>query len=295
MTGFPPTRAGLPAGLRPGGRFAQWQPTRPRYVVVDVDGTLIGSDGRATAVVEESAKACVDAGIAVGLATGRMPRACRPLAQQLGLIGPHVVHNGAELWADGRAVRTWPLPPAHTEALLEVCARHDLYAELYVDDGYWVTDLRPEARPHWDLLGAEPFGLLDDADVDRSDIIKATVLLFPADDVDAVIGELTAADLTCGPAHAPLLPHVTFINVTDEQVDKGVAVAAAAEHLGCGLSDVVAVGDGLNDLSMLAVAGTAVAMGQAADQVIAAAHLVVPEVDADGVAHALDAVVSWLA
>jgi hydroxymethylpyrimidine pyrophosphatase-like HAD family hydrolase len=54
-----------------------------------------------------------------------------------------------------------------------------------------------------------------------------------------------------------------------------------------------AIGDEVNDLSMLAVAGSAIAMGQAAASIQEAAHLVVPEVDAHGVAVALDALVAW--
>jgi Cof subfamily protein (haloacid dehalogenase superfamily) len=293
MLVYPPTGVALPTDLRPGGRAADWRPSRPRYVVLDVDGTLLGLTGVATPAVEAAVAACRADGLPVGLATGRMPSACRALAGQLGLSGPHVVHNGAEVRADGASVRRWPLDRAQVDALLAVCAAHDLYAEVYVGDGYWVTDRRDRARPHWDLLSEGPSGLIADCDLDA--VLKATLLLFDDDDLDGVLDDLAAADLACGPAHAPAIPQVTFVNVTAPGADKGAALAAAAAHVGCGLDEVVAVGDGLNDLSMLAVAGTAIAMGQASSEVIAAAHLVVPEVDADGVDHALRAALGWRA
>jgi Cof subfamily protein (haloacid dehalogenase superfamily) len=293
MTTFPPAQASLPTNLRPGGRFADWRPAPPRYVVVDVDGTLVGTDGRATAAVEQAVRICHGEGLHVGLATGRMPHACGALSQQLGLSGPHVVHNGAQLWAPEAVLRSWPLPDAQVERLIEVCTTHDLYAELYIGDGYWVTDDRPAARRHWSLLCAEPDGMVTDRDLQRDEVIKATVLLFPQDDPDLVLSELTLAGLTAGPAHAPALPEVTFVNVTDAGADKGVAVTAAAMHLGHEMAQVMAVGDGLNDVSMLMVAGTAIAMGQAPDAVKDVAHLVVPEFDADGVVHALEAAVAW--
>jgi Cof subfamily protein (haloacid dehalogenase superfamily) len=288
---FPPTLDALPAGLLPGGRFGDWSPRRPRYVVVDVDGTLVGVDGRATAVVEDAVATCRSAGLPVGLATGRMPRGCDAIAEQVGVSGPHVVHNGAEVRNAGGPVRRWPLARAQVDALLAVAARHDLYVELYVDDDYWVTDRRDAARPHWELLGVTPRGLV--TEIDRGRVLKATVLVFPGADEAGIAAALKAADLAPGPAHAPAFPGVLFLNVTASGADKGTALGAAARHLGCRLAEVVAVGDGLNDLSMLAVAGTAVAMGQAAPEVRAAAHLVVPDQDADGVAHALHAALSW--
>lgn len=291
MQPFPPTLDALPTGLLPGGRFAEWRPRPPRFAVVDVDGTLVGVDGRATARVEDAVAACRADGLPVGLATGRMPEACQALADQVGLTGPHVVHNGAELRADGASLRRWPLARAQVDAILDVCRRHDLYAELYVGEGFWVTDRREAAQPHWDLLGAGPQGPVEE--VDRDSVLKSTLLVFPGDDEAAVLADLVAGGLTPGPAHAPAVPGVLFVNVTAAGADKGGALAAAAAHLGCALDEVVAIGDGLNDLSMLAVAGTAVAMGQAGQEVRDAAHLIVPDQDADGVAHALHAALSW--
>jgi Cof subfamily protein (haloacid dehalogenase superfamily) len=291
VTTFPPSAAALPTGVTPGGRFGEWRPAVPGYVVVDVDGTLLGLTGEATPVVVEAVEACRAAGLPVGLATGRMPAACAALAEQAGLSGPHVVHNGAEVRADGVPVHTWPLSADRVATLLEVCRRHDLYAELYVGDGYLVTDQRMVAAPHWALLGSLPDGVVGDEP--PPEVLKATVLAFPGDDVEGVLADLRAAGLTPGPAQAPAVPDVTFVNVTAEGADKGRAVAAAAAHLGCTLAEVVAVGDGLNDLSMLAVAGTAIAMGQSGAVVREAAHIVVPELDDDGVAHALRAAVGW--
>jgi Cof subfamily protein (haloacid dehalogenase superfamily) len=292
MLRYPPTGAALPTDLRPGGRFDEWSPQRPAYVVLDVDGTLLGLTGSATTAVVDAARVGRQAGLHLGLATGRMPRACTALAAEVGLTGPHVVHNGAEVVLDdGQPLRRWPLGRPAVDALLDLCVEHDVYVELYIDDGFWVNDRRAAAQAHWDLLGAGPEGDARDADLDR--VLKATVLLFGDEDEAALLASLAAAGLGGGPAHAPTMPGVTFVNVTAAAADKGVGVAAAAEHLGCSIDAVVAVGDGLNDLSMLAVAGTAVAMGQSSEEVRAAAHLVVPEVDADGVAHALRAAATW--
>ena len=285
----------LPEGVRPGGRFAEWAAAPPRYLVADVDGTLLAETHSPAARVLEAAAACAPAGLRLGVATGRMPAAVKELIGALGADGPHVVHNGAEVWADGQILAAWPLPPEAREVMRRLCAEHRLYAEFYVGDGYWVTDRREVAHRHWELLRQLPDGDAAELDLANTQVLKATVILFQGDDPAPVLATLAEAGLSCGAAHAPALPEATFLNVTHPDADKGAALRVAARRIGVPMSAVAAVGDGLNDLSMLRVAGTAIAMGQAPPEVIAAAHLVVPELAEDGVAVALRAASAWCA
>lgn len=275
----------LPPDVAPGGRFDEWAPHVPRFVVADVDGTLLGRSPEASEPVVSALRETQSAGLRVGFATGRMRAAVEPLWLQTRAAGPHVLHNGAMVRAGGRTLRTWPLTEDQATRLLEVCREHDLYAEMYVGDGYLVTDDRPEASVHWGMLRQEPAGFADQLDPGRDEIVKSTVAVFdgPPDPVLALIED---AGLVCGVATSPLAPGVSFINVTHPDADKGRALEHAASHIDVSLPDVIAIGDGHNDLSMLQRVGTAIAMGQAEPEIKDVAHLVVPEVDVDGVVHA---------
>ena len=70
-------------------------------------------------------------------------------------------------------------------------------------------------------------------------------------------------------------------------IDKGRALAGALPKLGIDASEVIAFGDGQNDVSMLRWAGTGVAMGNAVDEAKAAADMVTASNNEDGIAHAL--------
>ena len=234
-------------------------------------------------------------GIRVGFATGRMRDAVVTLHDQLGAHGPHLLHNGAEVRADGATVARWTLEPAQVDALLAVAAgRDDLYLEVYAEAGFHASRRDERARPHWELLGAEPTSVLHTAaDLDGAPVLKATFVLFDAGAVAEVADGVAGAGLRAGPAGSPRTPTLTYVNATHPDADKGRALTRAARHLDVDLANVAAIGDATNDLSMLAVAGTAIAMGQAPDAVRDAAHLVVPDVDAHGVAVALDAIGGW--
>jgi Cof subfamily protein (haloacid dehalogenase superfamily) len=287
----------LPPHVRPGGRFDAWRPQRPRYVVCDVDGTLVGPHAHATDEVVDAVARAQEAGIRVGFATGRMRDAVAALASQLGAVGPHVLHNGAEVRADGRTVASWTIAPGQVEGLLALAnGRDDAYVEVYTESRYLVSDLDERARPHWRILGRDPDGVISSAaDLDGEGVLKATYAVFDGAAARPIVDGIAALGLVAGPAGSPRTPDLLYVNATDRAADKGRALTAAAAHLGLGLEAVAAVGDAHNDLSMLEVVGTAIAMGQADDEVRAAAHLVVPDVDAHGVAVALDALVGWQA
>ncbi|MGB2828353.1 MAG: HAD-IIB family hydrolase, partial [Dehalococcoidales bacterium] len=89
-------------------------------------------------------------------------------------------------------------------------------------------------------------------------------------------------------AKAPAFPGVDFTNVLSPGVSKGKALEKLAAHLQVPLGEVIAVGDGTNDISLLTAAGLAIAMGNAADEVKAIADYVTLDVDRSGLAAAID-------
>jgi hypothetical protein len=279
--------ASPPPGLLPGGRFAAWRAAPSRLVLCDVDGTLVGPSHLPTPPVAEAMAAARATGLRAGVATGREWAGVRRIVAELGLDGPHVLHNGAEVRDGSGVVARWPLSQDLARALEELCLRRGWYAELYVDEGFLVTDVRAPARAHWDLLQATPEGTTDQLDWDADVVVKATVIVFDPAELEATTDALAALGANPAVGFAPLTPELRYVNVTRPDVDKGRALACAAERAGLVPDQVAVLGDGFNDLPLLAAAGTAIAMGQAPEEVRAGAHLVAPGVLADGAAQAL--------
>jgi Cof subfamily protein (haloacid dehalogenase superfamily) len=227
--------------------------------------------------------------MALGFATGRLPKGLGPLKDQLGADGIDVVHNGAQVFHDGAAVATWPLPRRATAALAAWCMRHHVYAEFYVGGRFYATDLREEARPGWEEISGEPDGLVGELDLAAVEVTKATVNAFAPTLLSDILEESRSLGFMAEVSTAPCFPGLALVNVTRSGVDKGTGVAWAAGRLGIAPEDLLVVGDGDNDVPMFRVAGTAVAMGQAPDHVIAAAHLVTGSVEDDGLAQLLGA------
>lgn len=83
--------------------------------------------------------------------------------------------------------------------------------------------------------------------------------------------------------------HPAFTDITNIEADKGKALIAMAAHEGFKVEETVAFGDGGNDIPIIRQAGIGVAMGNAQDEVKAAADYVTTSVDENGVRNALDA------
>ncbi len=289
--------AALPEGVRPGGRYATWRPGPVAYVVCDVDGTLVGPSASASAEVVAAVAHAQQAGLRVGFATGRMRGAVESLHTQLGARGPHVLHNGAEIRADGATVARWTLTEQQVDLLLALAHdREDAYVEVYTETAYHASDRDERAAPHWELLGAPPATVLRSAaDLGGEPVLKATFAIFEPSGVDPVVAAVHGLGLAAGPAGSPRTPGIIYCNATHPQADKGRALLAACRHLGIAPEACAAIGDADNDRPMLEVAGTAIAMGQADAGVRELAHLVVPDVDAHGVAVALELAVAQAA
>jgi hydroxymethylpyrimidine pyrophosphatase-like HAD family hydrolase len=100
------------------------------------------------------------------------------------------------------------------------------------------------------------------------------------------------AELTAGlPAElSAQVSNPTYLEVTACGVDKGAAVATLAARLGLSPAEVLAIGDGPNDLSMLTFAGVSAAPANARPEVLAAADFVAPSNLENGVGRILDAI-----
>lgn len=78
------------------------------------------------------------------------------------------------------------------------------------------------------------------------------------------------------------------LEITDISVSKAKALSILGSHLGLQKEEIMAIGDSGNDLDMIKAAGIGVAMGNAVDEVKAAADLVIEDNIHDGVALMLD-------
>ena len=270
-----------------GGQREAWEvPERITSCFLDVDGTTLGRSPVATQTLCDVWSHLEAHGVLLGFATGRLPRGMRDLERQVGSTNFNVVHNGAAVTRRGAVVHAWPLPEVASE-LIRWCLARELYLEVYSEEQMFASDDRDVARVGWQEVSGPPDAFLGEVDLTSLTALKATLNVFDTARLPQVLEAVRSVGLTAEVSTTPHMPGVPVVNVTAAGVDKGTALAWVLEQNGHRARETLVVGDGLNDLSMFALAGTAVAMAQAPAQVRDAAHWVAPSQERDGVTAAL--------
>jgi Cof subfamily protein (haloacid dehalogenase superfamily) len=261
-----------------------------RLIALDLDGTLFSED----LVVSPANRAAIAAaqarGIVVTLATGRMFRATLPHAQALGITAPLICYQGALIRdpVSGATLLHRPVPRETAFDVLAMLTAEGLYPNLYLDDNLYVAEMNPGTEFYARLNGGLPINPVGDITrflASREDApTKITVVLPRPGDTDPLVERLRAR---FGERIYATKSYPIFAEVINPACDKGAALAALAERLGIAREETMAVGDGLNDLPMLAWAGVGVAMGQASPAVRQGATHVTSPLAEDGLAAAI--------
>lgn len=261
-----------------------------RLIAVDLDGTILTHDGALSPGAAAAIAACTARGARVLIATGRSYPSAAPYARDLGLLDDLITLNGAVLAqpATGALTPRAALSPAQLALVVdELTARGIPYAVFGRDrvfcergtPGVPVLERYGELPPIW-LERAE---LLEHAEP-----IKVLIAQGPG----PLDTELNAA---MGGRVEVVRTGELFFEFLPAGMGKGSALEELMRRYGVLRDEVLAIGDGENDLSMFAVAGRSVAMGQAPATVRAAASEVTASCAEGGAARALRRLVLGMA
>lgn len=229
--------------------------------------------------------------MSVSLCSGRATPAARNILQQLDLAGYHIFFDGALVTDPDtrenlyiKAIDRRLIKPALD------CARDngvimDLFsaATCYMEQDSWVADIRRQ------YFKVEPVITSFARLPENEEFIKGTLVVrSPQEKAGAEkFRRRFDRELFLSKTKTPAYPDVDFINVLTPGVSKRTAMEALMQHLGLEPDQVMAIGDGLNDIPIITAAGLGIAMGNAPSEVKAAAQFVTGDVEHDGAAEAI--------
>jgi hypothetical protein len=252
-------------------------------VALDLDGTLMGADQKIAPAVATAVRSTASAGVRVVLATGRAYPSVRPFQARLGLSGPVICYQGADV-RDGMGNQLFldALPPGALSEAAAIAEGRGDELTFYADDCLYVTAIR-----HPDEFYERWFGLPRRVVAAWSQVPPRPTKFLLIAGCEAEGDSMAAAWRGAVPGVQIVRSHPLFVEGVAAGVSKAKALGRLATGLGIPRARVMAVGDNENDAEMLAWAGLGVAMGGAPKAVAARADVQAPSLAQDGAAWAL--------
>ena len=270
-----------------------------KLIGIDIDGTLLTRKKELTSSTVEALQAAADHGIHVVISTGRLLSEFRDLVERLPMMRYTVTCTGCQVidLQTGTDIFRQGMPAAELQRIYRKLKGFDMMFQAFSDD---------DGSIHNDAWVLENAHLYSPRALAR--IMQATHI--PEADFDGYIDSYTgmtnkihiffrtqedrdeAWKLVEDEPYALMSSTVNDLELMPHGVDKGLGLKKLAAHLGLDISEVMAIGDGGNDVDMLREAGLGVAMANASSDAKAAAdHVLAYSNDEDGVAKAVWAVI----
>ncbi len=257
-----------------------------KLIAIDMDGTFLNEENE---LIEENLKAvkkAIEKGCKVMIATGRSGESLKTYADKLQFDSPFIVYNGAgyKHLDTKEYIYRCDVPYETAKKVYEKGIELGICVLVWADDTLYVTGLGEYMsyytnNPYFKYEKLENFEILKDKGIhkvlfsDNPERIRETY-------------ELLKENVFEGLNISISIPKILeFYNIN---VSKGLAVLKYATELGIKQEEIICIGDGMNDLSMIEMAGLGVAMGNACDELKAVANYVTKTNTECGVAHVIN-------
>jgi len=255
-------------------------------IAVDLDGTLLTSQRTLPPEGIRLIRELITHNVHVVLATTRSAAHTRAFCHKLGIDSPMICSNGAQVWASpaGPLWREAVIPKQTALVIAEWADRHEWELCITVGDMTYFRQRPGQAlgplAPNATVVPTNQAAVQGDATrilTHHPDAIESINTLCQSRFVDHCRTEFF---------YEPDGRIYSF-GVFPAGADKGTALNEVLNRLGIAVENVLAIGDNSCDLPMFAVAGTSVAMDNASSETKAAATVVAPSNDEEGVAWAI--------
>lgn len=275
-----------------------------KLIAIDLDGTLLNSKNEISRENIDAIIRAQQSGIEIVIATGRAHFDVMNIFKQTGITTWVIAANGATIHTPkGELYHSKPIDPKRAYEILNVLENEDYYYEVFSNDCIYTPlngreilhiemDRLISANPHTriELLEhaiakqfsqtnfhfVESYKEIKQLGVDIFNILAFSFHEEKLEDGWRRFGEMEDITIVSSANHNFELEH--------KDASKGIALKKLTNKLGIPLEVCIAIGDSMNDMSMLQIAGTSVAMGNAKQEVKACSDKITLTNDENGVA-----------
>ncbi len=258
-----------------------------KLFISDLDDSLLRDDQTIGARTERALRALAERGVTIALASGRMYSAMRRYVAQLGVSAPAITLNGAMIvdTATGAPLDRRFIPRELAREALELFERMGLYAQSYDEQGYFFSHECEFSRYYARVSGVQGVETGRPLSESVGELSPKIVVINTPERTRELLPEIRARFE--GRLEVAISKPM-YIELTHPDANKGAALGRLCGLVGVEPREVMACGDGLNDLGMIRLAGLGVVVANAREEVRAQADVVCPSNQDEGIAQLIE-------
>lgn len=262
-----------------------------KLIASDMDGTLLDSNQNLPKKNYEAVLKAINSDIIFTIATGRMYCSAEPFGTKLGINVPMITYNGAlvkEVFSK-EVVYECPLDKKLAVDVMKFAVERGVYAQTYVDDKLLVKKREYISDYYAKIANVEYYEVGNEIFNIKSNPHKV-LLMTKQGDLEGNYKIKEDLKREFGNSINLTNSMVDFIEIMHPEVSKWNAVRMIADKYNIKSEEIMCIGDGNNDLDMVANAGFGVAMDNAFEGVKEAADFITKSNDENGVSIAIEKV-----
>ena len=262
-----------------------------KLLVLDVDDTLLNKEHRITSRTKTALIKAQQVGVRIVLATGRPAFGVVPLAKQLELDkngGFILTCNGSQIiqMQTNELLFEKRINPELLPYLERKATKNNFPMFTYHQDTIFTNNPEnPWIRREAELNGMKITGVTQ---LSESISFKPCKCMLVSDDENALIALETRWKKRLAGTLDVFRSETYFLEIVPQYIDKAYTLSVLFEKLHIKPEEVIAIGNGISDVTMIQLAGLGIAMGNAKDSVKACADYVTGSNEKDGVALAVE-------
>lgn len=285
-----------------------------KMVAIDLDGTLLNSYSEISDENKKALRKSVQEGMEVVLASGRVLNSVINFSKEIGELNYAISGNGSILYdlKNEEVLYDNNMDKEKVLQIIKICEENSIYYSIYTLEGiiaknldynvlvYQNENIRKQEGKRVNItvvqdvykyinyINTDKFLKISICDEDKSVFSSIMRKLRKINNID-VLEVAHMSQKTIKVANEIIPIEYFYTEITNENVNKWEAIKVLLAREGLTASQVICIGDNVNDLEMLENAGLGVAMGNSSSDIKAVAKAITLDNNSNGVAEILTA------
>ena len=249
-----------------------------KLIAIDIDGTLLTNDKKILGDTKLDIKKAFEKGIIICICTGRAYPAAKRYVDELNLDIPLILYNGCRIISKENIIFNKTIDKEVSNGVFDIINMNDGTCCFWKDDTLYFNKNNEYTVYYENLTGIKPT-IINDYDERLFTNINKFIWFDTPQNLQFIKNNIlnNVAGIDCFKSQSHIL------EIVPKDVNKGGAIKFLANYYNIDISEVIAVGDDENDISMIMAAGLGVAMKNAKDCVKEVANYITSSNEENGV------------